>query len=124
MPETVFNCPDCESPMELGQDKYGRAYLCTRPGCRGRHSVHQVTGLPMGVPADARVRRLRSEAHEVFDRIWKTKKMTRSQAYAWMIKKMVVHPDNAHIGQFTAEQCRHLEREVRADFPDLFLEIG
>lgn len=77
----------------------------------------------MGIPADARTRGLRIEAHEVFDRIWKTKKLSRKKAYSWMIEKMGIPPEKAHISMFTAEECRHLEREVRAAFPELFLEI-
>ncbi len=77
----------------------------------------------MGTPADARTRRLRIEAHEVFDRLWKTGKMKRSEAYAWMRNSMKLDSANAHISEFTAEMCHRLEQEVRNQFPDLFLEI-
>src|SRR5512135_427626 len=114
MHETL-ECPDCDGVLELKRDSAGRlAYLCTTDGCRGRHSAHQGTGLPMGRPADARVRGLRREAHEVFDRLWKSGKMKRGEAYAWMRKAMGLSSESGHISMFSAEQCRHLEREMRS----------
>jgi len=120
----VFNCPDCPGTLTLRTDSAGRlAYLCTRKGCRGRLGAHQESGEPLGTPADARTRGLRKDAHEVFDRIWKTGKMKRKEAYAWLRKKLELDPDKGHISMFNAEQCKHLERAVREDFPDLFLEL-
>lgn len=110
-------CPDCGGSLELRAEPRLR-YACPKDGCRGTHGAHP-DGSPMGTPGDARTRRERSEAHEMFDRIWKTGLKTRSGAYAWMRERMSLTKDDAHIGSMDAARCRALQGLIRADFPEL-----
>ena len=53
---------------------------------------------------------LRTYAHNDFDRIWQRRHMSRTQAYAWLSENMGTKPQNTHIAQFSAEQCREVIR--------------
>lgn len=112
-------CPDCNHTMQLQKTRFGIAYKChDTPGCRGSHGAHP-NGSPHGIPADSKTRKARSEAHEVFDRIWKMKFMSRVQAYAWMRSKTGVY----HISEMSIEQCRVLITAVYESFPELKLDL-
>ena len=58
--------------------------------------------------SDAETRRLRKQAHEVFDAMWSSGRMSRNAAYRWMAEAMKLPKDEAHIGMFTADQCLKL----------------
>jgi hypothetical protein len=100
-------CGDCGFPMVLRNSKFGLRYECVWYGisCHGTHTAHQKTGLPMGVPANAEVRRLRMRVHDLFDRRWKSGSMTRQGAYHWLAAKMMMNYKRCHIGSFDKNQC-------------------
>lgn len=110
-------CGDCGKEMSLGEDRFGRGWICP---CGSRHGCHS-DGRPHGIPADARTRKARASAHEVFDRLWRTGRFTRTGAYSWMQKVLDMTPAQAHISMFDRESCRRLEESVQRDFPDMFL---
>lgn len=94
--------------MELRKSHFGQFWGCTTfPKCRGSHGAHE-DGRPLGVPANKETKRLRVKAHEVFDKIWKSGEMTRGDAYIWMQQVLELKPEEAHIGRFSAEDCRRL----------------
>lgn len=68
--------------------------------------------VPMGRLANAELRRAKQAAHAAFDPLWKSRTMTRKEAYAWLAKAMGVSRGNAHIGMFNAEQCRAVVEAV------------
>lgn len=105
--------------MRLKGGRFGTFYGCEAGGCRGSHGAHP-DGSPVGVPADARTKKARMDAHDAFDRIWKHDRMTRSAAYAWMADALGVSPDEAHIGKLDHDSCRCLKGAVTRSFPDLF----
>lgn len=110
----VIDCPECGGEMVLRNSRYGKFYGCANyPDCDGKHGAHQATGEPLGIPADRATRRARIEAHDAFDLVWKTGKMSRRSAYRWMQKAMNLSRDEAHIGRFTKEQCQRLINAVR-----------
>lgn len=116
-------CGDCGAPMVLRSSRWGPFYGCTKfPECKGKMGAHP-DGKPMGVPADAATRQKRIEAHHAFDALWiqnefasakvKKKRMSRTQAYAWMQKAMELEEGAAHIGNFSTEQCLRLISKVK-----------
>jgi len=108
-------CAECQSPMILRESLYGKFWGCSQfPKCKGSHGAHQADGRPLGIPADKETKRARIEAHEAFDRLWKSRKMSRTQAYSWMQKAMDLPKDEVHIGRFTREQCIHLVALLKA----------
>lgn len=104
-------CPGCDQPMEYHVSRYGPYYRCCDwPACDFTVGCHPGTTEPLGVPADGQTRRLRVEAHDLFDQIWQRGFLTRNAAYIWMAKHMGLEEEYAHIGMFTAGQCQTLIR--------------
>src|SRR3970040_2712474 len=104
----------CGSDMALRKSKYGPVYGCARyPECDGAIGMHP-DGTPLGVPADKETRTKRIEAHEVFDELWKSlgAPYTRTQAYFEMRCMMGLSDDEAHIANFTKEQCERMIEKV------------
>lgn len=105
-------CPYCGAKPELidsaeiyNGTSYGLMYIC-RP-CDAYVSCHLGTNTPKGRLANAELRQLKIEAHEVFDTIWKQKyKRGRYQAYYWLSKQLQRPFDLTHIGMMDEETCR------------------
>lgn len=55
---------------------------------------------------------VRHITHIVFDSIWQSGMMNRSQAYNWMAHVMGIPPENAHIGKLSYIQCIRLIKKV------------
>lgn len=92
-------------------------WRCTYPGCHGNH-LADARGVPVGVPADQETRRMRTEAHRHFDPLHRGRGslMTERRARQWMAEVMGIPEEDAHIGLFTADECRRLIREIRDYF--------
>lgn len=123
----AVTCPECGSPMVLRETKRftykngtpRKFYGCSQwPKCAATHGAHP-SGEPLGVPADAKTKRLRIEAHQAFDQLWKSGMMSRDKAYRVMQKVMGMTEDEAHIGRFTKDQCLLLIVRLAQQFPDL-----
>ena len=89
----AMRCPYCRSPVVLrsadGIYKENHAntmlYVCSRyPDCDAYVRVHEGTKKPVGSLADHRLRKLRKEAHDSFNKLYLTGAMTKDQAYAWL----------------------------------------
>lgn len=116
---TDLKCGECGSLMVLRKSrKYSNPfYGCSRfPECKGAHGAH-ADGRPLGTPADRKTSAARIVAHDVFDRLWKQKRMSRAQAYAWMRQAMGLSEAEAHIGHFTVAQCERLVSLIKAKYP-------
>jgi ssDNA-binding Zn-finger/Zn-ribbon topoisomerase 1 len=110
-----LKCGECGSLMSLRKSpKYKNPfYGCTEyPQCKGSHGAHP-DGRPLGIPANKATKQARINAHIAFDHMWKTKKMRRYDAYAWLSQSMRLPMEEAHIGRFTVEQCEQLIALVR-----------
>lgn len=84
-------------------------YVCSRyPECDSYVTVDENTLQPRGPLADANIRQLRIEAHRMFDRIWKSGIMSRSEAYRWLSDRLCMTRDQAHIGQFSGYWCQQV----------------
>jgi hypothetical protein len=66
------------------------------------------------------VKLARGMAHIAFDRLWKSGHMTRSQAYAWLAYRMGMSKEQAHIANFSVEQCRYVEKITKHFLPHLY----
>lgn len=106
-------CPECDGEMVLRTSRYGLFYGCRAyPQCRCTHGAHP-NGEPLGVPADADTRLARTEAHAVFDTLWKSGRMSRGQAYRWLAGAMGL--DEVHIGAMSGEACARVIRLVEEE---------
>jgi ssDNA-binding Zn-finger/Zn-ribbon topoisomerase 1 len=92
-------------------EKYRRGfYGCSRfPACDGAIGMHR-NGKPLGIPADKATRQARIAAHAAFDLIWQhdERPQARRRAYRWLQHALKLSEDDAHIGNFTIEQCHAL----------------
>lgn len=103
-------CPYCGEnavlidSVEIYGKSYGWMYQCApcdaRVGCHGRSKT------PLGRLANRELRELKKHVHRVFDLVWKTRFMTRKQAYRWLGEKMNLSKSECHVGMFDIEECR------------------
>lgn len=115
-------CPYCDRPAALAQGKlvyplrphlyHRHYYLCTP--CNAYVGCHEKTLQPFGTLANAELRAARRAAHEAFDPLWKSREVSRTEAYAYLAKAMGVSNANCHIGMFTVEQCEQVREVVSA----------
>lgn len=107
-------CPYCGAKPELidsaeiyNGTSFGPIYIC-RP-CNAYVGVHKFTNKPLGRLANAELRELKKQAHEVFDKIWKLKyKRGRHQAYYWLSKQMNRPFNYTHIGMMNCDECQEV----------------
>lgn len=52
-----------------------------------------------------KVKKLRFEAHNHFDVLWKEGYMSRKDAYIWLSKKLGIPLKNCHIKNFNIDMC-------------------
>lgn len=105
-------CPYCLQRAKLTTSKEvypnhgnhypGFFYLCSP--CDAYVGCHPGTSRPLGSPANYRLRQLRSQAHRVFDEIWRGRRgYSRGKAYRWLAKQFDV--EDIHIGESNEDQC-------------------
>jgi hypothetical protein len=73
---------------------------------------HPRTRQPLGTLADAFTRYWRSQAHAAFDPLWKTRQLTRTQAYAMLAKYLTLEGTQCHIGMFDPKTCKQVTEFV------------
>lgn len=109
-------CPYCKSETKLVGGKemyphrkdlyYKKFYICYP--CDAYVGCHGTSNNPLGIPANKHLRSLRSTCHLFFDRKWKSKSMTRTEAYSWMSLNLGLKKDLCHIGMFDETTCNKL----------------
>lgn len=109
-------CPVCggrasfllESSSVYGRD-FGPLFICSNfPKCDARVGAHRNTLKPKGTLAGANLRELRKKCHDLFDPLWRSGELDRSEAYRLLAKAMNITTKQAHIAMFTEDDCRHL----------------
>ena len=114
-------CPDCGSTMVLRQTKKYKFrnganrvfYGCSQyPECKGIRPSHP-DGTVYGVPADQETKEWRMKAHAEFDKLWKQYGYTRHQSYDLLATIMKMTRDQAHISNFTKEDCEKLINRLK-----------
>ena len=105
-------CPYCGAKPELidsaeiyNGTSYGPIYIC-RP-CNAYVGVYENTNRPLGRLANAELREMKKQAHEVFDKIWKLKyKRGRYHAYRWLSQQLQRPSEYTHIGMMDIDECQ------------------
>lgn len=121
MKRVNIKCPYCNSQAFLRPASvvHGGAYrqpgeevyVCARyPACDSYVSAHRRTRLPMGTLANRPLRVKRMEAHESFNRLWKSGMMTRTAAYRWLQVQLGLPPKDAHIAKLSKWRCEQVIR--------------
>lgn len=105
-------CPYCFCNSELikSEEIYGRDYgwlhIC-KP-CNAYVGCHKDTKRPLGRLAKKELRELKKEAHLYFDKIWKLKCLTRTEAYNWLSEQLGIPLEYTHIGMFSEKTCKNV----------------
>jgi hypothetical protein len=60
---------------------------------------------PLGRLANKSLRYAKQKAHAAFDPLWKSGKMSRTQAYQWLAGQLGISVANCHIGMFDEATC-------------------
>lgn len=108
--EYDIGCPECGANMILKKSRYGYFYGCQEfpeTGCRGSVGA-RLDGTPIAMPISANEKEARVNAIENFERLWKSGKMERQDAFVWLCTKMQCKRSEAHIARFTIQQCEAL----------------
>lgn len=74
--------------------------------CKARVGCHEGSTEPLGRMANKELRFWKMRVHEAFDPMWKSKNITRTQAYRWLAKKLGIKKNNCHIGMFDIKRCK------------------
>lgn len=106
-------CPYCDGPVRLVVNSeiyrgraYGDwpyAYLC-RP-CDAFVGLHPETDLPLGTLANRELREARKVAKRLWSMVASAERMDRTQAYAWLAKRMRIPPAECHFGHFNLQRA-------------------
>lgn len=106
-------CRHCGGVCSIVSNKviYGREYgewpwavVCA--GCKAYVGLHPFTGIPLGTLATAEIRKARKLAKDVFNPLWQSGEMSRTEAYQWLAKALgITNPEECHIGWFDTDQC-------------------
>lgn len=116
------SCPYCHSLAALvtGADIYPhrpdlqnlRFWRCAPCGAYvGCHKAGNGFGdgtRPLGRLANAELRSAKQAAHAAFDPLWKSGRMGRRAAYAWLAKQLGVPIDRMHIGEMDVADCKRV----------------
>lgn len=112
-------CPYCEGPTRFIDSSiiygksYGMIYLC-KP-CDAYVGVHRGTNKALGRLADAQLRYWKKRVHKAFDHLWKSGKMKRYAAYAWLSEKLQIPPEYTHIGMMDVDGCQRVIEVCRKE---------
>ena len=87
-------------------------YVCSAyPACDSYVRARPDTLEPMGSLAWPELRRLRFEAHQMFDQLHQTGLMSKAQAYQWLAHTVQSPMGHAHIGHLGEHYCEVVIQE-------------
>ena len=75
----------------------------------------------------AKLHKLKNEAHTYFDKIWKLKLLTRTEAYDWLSRQLETPRKDTHIAMFSEKTCQtviEISKQVLNDNRRLDLDFG
>lgn len=91
---------------DLVKKKFWKCIPCKAyVGCHPVSKHYSTDTVPLGRLANAKLRKLKSEAHAAFDPLWKTRMFTRKEAYSILAIKLGIKVKDCHIGMFDDETC-------------------
>lgn len=114
-------CRGCENPAKLLRYRdagypyysdYGPVWICLQ--CQAWVGCHKGTTNALGGLANAELRKLKQDAHAVFDPLWRrkienekcSKSMARRAGYKWLSEQMAIPFERTHIGYMNPDECR------------------
>ena len=109
-------CPYCKKEAKLVTGKFVHPfqsrhknknyYICV--ACDAYVGCHKGTRKALGTLANAELRILRMKVHTAFDPLWRSKVITRKEAYIALSKKLNIPLTKCHIAAFDIETCNRI----------------
>jgi len=96
-----------------GKDYKTNIYSCVP--CDAYVGTHGNSETPLGTMANSELRECRKKAHLHFDKFWKSREMSRSEAYKWMANQMGLGAKGAHIAMFDVGKCEILINKIKRE---------
>jgi hypothetical protein len=103
---------------------YGRSYgdwpyvlLCDN--CESYVGLHPFTDIPLGILADAPLRKARKENKSLFHVVMQGAGMSRREAYTWLAGEMGIPMEQCHWGWFEADDCEKAGAICRAKMEEM-----
>ena len=122
-------CPYCGQVAELVKgyevgmsSNKQKAWRCSG-GCDAHVGCHPNSSTPLGTLANRALRAARVRAHDYFDLLWKSGKMSRKQAYSELEAALGLGEDQAHIGMCDLAQCEEVAAWSRLRLRELYPEV-
>jgi hypothetical protein len=115
-------CPYCSAPTALVKsdvvyphrpDLAGKKFWLCHP-CDAYVGCHPGTERPLGTPANADLRALRSKVHAALDPLWRGGRLRRSEAYERLAVAMGIPGEECHVGMFDEARCRDALAAIRS----------
>lgn len=102
----TYKCPEHKTPMIRAETRYGLRFGCRHKGCdyvawvsfRGEKST----------PANAELRKARTAAHVVFDKLWKGGRFSRPLMYKALSNYLGRKAKKTHIRLFDMKTCQRV----------------
>lgn len=138
VPTNKVTCPYCGCDAELvggaeiyphRADLHGQWFWRCAPcvayvGCHKPNPKMGFDGTqPLGRLANAELRKAKTEAHAAFDPLWKTGKLSRRKAYAWLAGSLGIPISECHIGEFDVTTCARVVSLSRS-YPGASTRLG
>lgn len=107
-------CPYCKCDTKIVTEieVYGKVYsnniviACKNfPVCDAYVGTHNSDSTPLGRLARQKLRLIKKECKEPFQRLWQIGRMTRSECYDELSKHLDLDPELTHFGMFGEEYC-------------------
>lgn len=111
----VPRCPYCGAMTQLrsadgiyhDNSRGTMLFVCKNyPMCDSYVRAHPGTNRPMGLPANQKLRAMRTEAHRYFNQIYYRNIMTKQEAYEWLSERLGLPISKTHIGQMGEYYCQ------------------
>ncbi|OEE59661.1 zinc-finger-containing protein [Vibrio splendidus] len=105
-------CPYCQSFAYLKDstpiygESRGLKYICSNfaSGCDAYVGIHKGDHIPLGRPADKKLRKKRRKCHQEFDFLMKQNpSLSKTEAYELVAQLMGIPVDDCHIALFDEE---------------------
>lgn len=117
-----MRCPYCGGTLTLrsadgiyhDNSNNTMLYVCSNyPQCDAYVRTHPGTTIPVGTPANRKLRNLRNEAHRHFDQLYRSGFMSKQDAYLWLAALLQAPLSQAHIGYLGEYYCTQVIEESK-----------
>lgn len=119
------HCPFCDSVAEIktSQEFYGKDYDCCVWYCPKCTDVYVGTqkgsNKALGKMANKETRKFRKITHEELDYKFKNGSLKKNDLYTWISDKLDLSTEDAHIGNFSIDECKEIIKVARKEQFDL-----